>query len=85
MMPLSKVHTSLMSIIGVDVQFNHTFTDERKVEKVIDKWTSGNYKPECPPTWQSLIKVLRKLDLANLGKQVEDHLNGKLDQWCTYC
>ena len=75
--PLSKVYVGLMSIIGVDVSFDHNFSDESKVEKVISQWTSGNGNGECPPTWKSLLDVLTKLDLAKLGKQIDDHLNGK--------
>ncbi len=76
--PLSRVHISLMSAIKVNVKFDHNFSDESKVEKVISQWTSGQCSRECPPTWKSLMDVLKKLELTNLGQQIEDHLNGKI-------
>ena len=45
------------------------------VSEVLNGWVSG--RSRYPPTWRTLLDILRKLDLVELSQQIEDYLSGE--------
>lgn len=72
---LPQVITSLYRIV-LDhdmVTWYSGATDESQVEHFLCDWYQ-NSKSSLPLTWQSLLDVLRRVDLEELSQQIEEHL-----------
>ena len=65
---LCNLRTELVDILGVDKLLS--------ISRVISEWVSG--KSSHPPTWRTLLSILRKLDLGELSQQIEDYLSSEL-------
>ena len=63
---LDNVCTELKDILGLNKLLI--------VREVISEWVSG--RSHHPPTWRTLLDILRKLDLVELSQQIEDYLSG---------
>lgn len=52
--------------------------DANGLETIIDRWwwpgRGGAGKPNLPPTWRSLLDVLKKLNKEELGQQIDKYL-----------
>ena len=65
---LYDLHAKLVDNFGVDKLWS--------VRKVISKWVSGRISHHTP-TWRTLLDILRKFDLVELSRQIEDYLSGE--------
>ena len=66
--------TQLVAAAGITEVY--LSSKQEQVEIVIKQWQSG--RSQLPPTWRSLHKVLRKMNLGYLSWQIENHLNCKI-------
>lgn len=76
--PLVDRLTQVMSTIGLTL----TTSDQKKLEEcesiykrlefTLDLWKSR--KKSFPPTWNTLLYVLERVDLKELGSQIHDYL-----------
>ena len=64
---LDNVCTELKDILGLNKLLF--------VREVISEWVSG--RSGHPPTWRTLLDILRQLNLVELSQQIEDYLSGK--------
>ena len=70
---LAKIPTQqLLSTTGISLK---AVTEGASIEVTVGQWESGN--SQHPPTWRSLLAVLRKLDLTDLSQQIEDYMHGE--------
>ena len=46
------------------------------IELIVDRWVAG--KSREPPTWNSLLNVLRRLELEDISIDIEDFLHGEI-------
>ena len=62
----------LLSTTGIPVK---AVTEGASIEVIVGQWESGN--SQHPPTWRSLLAVLRELDLTDLSQQIEDYMHSE--------
>ena len=62
---LKAILSQLRAHIGVSEYY-------RDFKRVIIEWNSG--RSHIPPTWKSLLSVLKDLNLEELSQQIEDYL-----------
>ena len=55
----------------------------RDLKDLILQWKSG--KTSCPPTWKSLLSVLKDLGLKKLHQQIQDYFHGEWEVTCDSC
>ena len=68
---LKAIHYQLTAHIGISVGTYYRDPEEY-VKQAIILWKSGR---SCfPPTWKSLLSVLKKLNLEELSQQIKDYL-----------
>lgn len=67
----------LMLEIGLTLepQAKSKTSPKLNVNFIFKQWESG--KSTQPPTWRSLLKILRKLNFNDMSQQIEDFLLGK--------
>ena len=77
---LAKIPAQLASLAGVTLH-DQAGTSNKKacVEAVIEQWKSVGGKH--PPTWKSLLDILKELDLEDLNQAVEDYLHGEIHSY----
>ena len=71
MASLKAIHNQLTAHIGISVATNCRDPEEH-VKQAIIAWKSG--RSHFPPTWKSLLSVLKKLNLEELSQQIKDYL-----------
>ena len=77
---LAEVHAKIMLAAGISLsnQQKRKLLAKRETQKnecleiVIGQWGIGN--SNCPPTWRSLLDILKQLNLQNLCQKIEDLL-----------
>ena len=88
MLALSKLNyagvefiTSLEAILyqltaHIGVRIEYSCDPEECVKRAIVEWESG--RSRLPPTWKSLLSVLKDLNLEELSQHIEDYLYSEL-------
>lgn len=78
---LTEVHEQLLSAAKITVDAK---TEEKLlsitepsvyIEVLIDQWIAGKAKEN--PTWSSLLRVLRQLDMEDMTVDIEDYMYGE--------
>lgn len=64
----AKTEEKLLNITEPNIYF----------EVIIDQWIAGMAKE--PPTWSSLLQVLRQLDMEDVSIDIEDFMYGECIQ-----
>ena len=74
---LTKTYVQLMEIAGITVDWENQRqpNPDRRIEIVIHKWETQ--KSLRPPTWRSLLDILRELGMNELSQQITDYLYGE--------
>ena len=67
MTSLEKTLTPLKNHLGLYNRYD--------LGNLIKEWKSE--RASCPPTWKSLLSVLKELDLKKLSQQIEDYFSGE--------
>ena len=71
MASLKAIHNQLTAHIGVSVAAYYRDPKEH-IKQAFIMWKSGR---SCfPPTWKSLLSVLKNLNLEELSQQIKDYL-----------
>ena len=75
---LAERHSQFTAITGVSLS-DSALSSLREVSTdaldiLLEKWRANL---EAPPTWKSLIAVLKQMDMERLSQQIEEHLNSK--------
>ena len=75
--PLAEVNPEMISVAGIslDMPSQEGMSKTSCLELVIEKWENGF--SHLPPTWRSLMRVLKELHLNDMNQQIEDCLLGK--------
>ena len=78
---LAKIPRQLVSVAGVHMDAHNHWKDYEGtvicIEMIIDEWKPG--KSRRPPTWRSLLDVLRELDLKDLSQDLEEYMQGEYE------
>ena len=72
MSTLSDYTKHFQNILGLA-----TFTDFN-LNSLLDYWISN--VRQVPPTWKSLLLIIRQLDLDDLAQQMETYLSGAMEK-----
>ncbi len=73
---LARIHDDVMSTAGITLnksqqkKLKECETNTGRLEIIISQWESGS--SDIPPTWGSLLSILKKLNLNDLRQQVMD-------------
>ena len=69
--------TSGVQLLKGDRQKAPSLSSNDYVELIFRVWLTSK-RPTYPPTWESLLTVLRKMDLDHLTKQIGKYVTGSL-------
>ena len=79
---LAKVYTQVMRTAGLTMyeslreSLSGCKTDIKCLEVIVKEWVEfGN--AYFPPTWRSLLNMLRQLNMESLSQQIEECFHGK--------
>ena len=71
----SLVEIPTQQLLSTARIFLEAVTEGASIEVIVRQWIESGYSLR-PPTWRSLLAVLRELDLTDLSQQIEDYMHG---------
>ncbi len=71
--------TSRVQLLAKDRKKAPTLSPRHYVELIFNAWKKSK-RPPYPPTWESLLIVLREMDLGHVTEQITKCMTGSLPE-----